>query len=125
MKVTATRRLISLLRNILKQKLARFALSSCLVRKVHSPSISCIDNHGGDTPVKNLLVGLLVPVLGLMIQSPVLAQSTPGGPNGPIYNCSNGCTIVTCNATTCTVNYCNTSGCTVVGTYPRPKTIEN
>lgn len=40
-------------------------------------------------------------------------------------NCSTGCTIITCNATTCTVNYCNYSGCRVVGSYPRPTQIEN
>jgi len=38
----------------------------------------------------------------------------------PVMNCTNGCTIVTCNATTCSITYCDASGCSYVTSYPKP-----
>ena len=62
----------------------------------------------------------------LLLPHQSVAQNNPTPPStGPITNCSNGCTIITCNATTCTVHYCNYSGCREVSTYPRPDETRN
>lgn len=74
--------------------------------------------------MKNLILGSVISAFCLFAQSPARAQANEG-PNGPTYNCSTGCTIVTCNASTCTVTYCDTSGCRVVSTYKRPTTAIN
>ena len=66
----------------------------------------------------------LMPFFVLPLQSSAQTNPTPPG-TGPVTNCSNGCTVITCNATTCTVNYCDYSGCRVVGEYPRPTQPQN
>ena len=59
----------------------------------------------------------------LSLGSPAARAQTSPSPlrTGPVTNCSTGCTIITCNASTCTVHYCDTSGCKAVGSYPRPR----
>jgi hypothetical protein len=42
-----------------------------------------------------------------------------------VRDCTNGCTIATCNAQICTVWYCDgASGCKMMATYPNPRVKE-
>lgn len=62
----------------------------------------------------NRLYGLMIAVLGsFAILSPVPAQAQ-------VYDCPDGCTIVTCNQSTCSVWHCTGGGCTLQTTYPNP-----
>jgi hypothetical protein len=44
------------------------------------------------------------------------AKAADGGP----IDCSNGCTIVTCDGVNCMVWACDSSGCRIIGSYQRP-----
>jgi len=59
------------------------------------------------------LAALAVPV-AILLTTPALAGDDP-------IDCSNGCTIVTCDGNLCTVYHCDSSGCRVIGTYPDEK----
>jgi hypothetical protein len=77
--------------------------------------------------MRNLILNALIasPLLLLLPQQST-AQTNPAPPGtGPVTNCSTGCTIITCNASTCTVTYCDYSGCKTVASYPRPVTSQN
>lgn len=64
--------------------------------------------------MKSFIVSMMAVVLGFAFYvAPPPAKAT-----GPI-DCTNGCDIVTCDATYCTVWHCDSGGCIITGGYAR------